>query len=276
MKLRIGLVLPAVLLLTILVCEKPPNNRGNIKGSWKAASKNLAVGEFNHVTVLNSGDLYIEVGKNPALRVEADDNLLPYLVTREANGKLELMNRPGIHLEPRSRIKYYLTVTNLAGITATDKGNVMAPDLEAERFSIVTSPAGDFTMGKLTTGEVTINPGGEGSSYCTNPSGLKIAALYAKELKVRNNTNENVRIAGGKVNRQDITINNDGNYEAPKVESATAEVRVNGSGSVTIRVSQSLNAYLGNYSGNVYYAGDPVITQTRQSDASGKLIKIRK
>jgi hypothetical protein len=274
MKLRIGLILPAALLLGTLACEKPPNNRGNIKGSWKVASKTLELGEFSNVEVLNSGDLCIEVGKNPAVRVEADDNLLPYLVTRVANGKLELMDKPGVHLDPRRRIKYYLTVADLEGISAFGKGNVIAPDLEGERFSIVSNPNGDFTMGTLTAGEVTINPGGEGSSYCTNPSGLKIAALYAKELKVRNNTNENVRIAGGKVNRQDITINNDGNYEAGKVESATAEVHVNGSGSVTIRVTQSLNAYLGNYSGNVYYAGDPVITQTRQSDSSGKLIKI--
>lgn len=69
-------------------------------------------------------------------------------------------------------------------------------------------------------------------------------------------------------------MNGDGNYEAPEIAGASADVRINGSGSVTIRISQSLNVHLGNYNGNVQYRGDPEITQTQYSDSPGDVIKL--
>jgi hypothetical protein len=82
-------------------------------------------------------------------------------------------------------------------------------------------------------------------------------------------------VGKGKVKQQEVIINNEGSYKARNLVSETAEVRMNGEGSADIRAEKDLNANLANFSGNIYYLGDPAITQARQSDAAGKLIKIR-
>lgn len=298
MKIRIGLVLAAVLLLVVLACDKPQDKTKTIRGSWKLTEKEVMIGDINHVVFYIPGDLYIEVGKKPELRVKADDNVLPYLVTSETKGKLEIKadtgvrigndsiyttptndQEPyhisriaGVRLIPRRRIKYYLTVRDLEGITSWNNANVTTSDLEGEMFSIVTGSSG-FTMGRLTAKEVTIHPGWE-NWYDTRMRDMKIEALYAEKLRVQINSNQNVKIDGGELYRQEIIINNEGDYNALEVNSVEADVRMNGTGSATVRVSKRLNVHLMDYSGNIYYMGEPEITETRQSEASGKLIKI--
>ena len=73
------------------------------------------------------------------------------------------------------------------------------------------------------------------------------------------------------INRRGITVNGNGNYEARETAGASADVRINGPGSVTIRVSQSLNVHFGNYYGNVQYLGNLEITQKQDSDSPGEV-----
>ena len=165
MKLQIRLVLTTALLLMLLACDKPQNKIKIIKGSWKVAEKEVAIGNTKHIYLYTIGELYIDTGKTPELRVEADDNLLPYLITREVDGKLDIMTERDVkigfdpiiipptndielcqfsrivnfHLIPRRRIKYYLTLPNLEGITSWNNANVTVKDLEGEKFLISSS-----------------------------------------------------------------------------------------------------------------------------------------
>ena len=299
MKLLIRLVFTTVLLLTLLAWEKPQNNIKVIRRSWEVAEKNVPIGNIKQVNLYTLGELYIEAGKSPELRIEADDNLLPYLTAKEKDGKLEIMADKGVkigndliitpptndteeyhfsrivnvHFIPRRRIKYYLKVNNLEGISSWNFSNVTATSLEGEKF-IIRSGSSRFSMGKLTAKEVTINPGGKYPWNDTRMRDMKIEALYAEKLHVHINSNQNVNIDGGEVHRQEIIIRHQGNYNARKVNCVEADVQVNAEGSVTVSVSKRLNVHLSDYSGNVYYMGEPEVIENRESEASGKLIKI--
>ncbi len=269
------LLLSLFALLSTRACDMPKSRRV-IFGSWKVASETRDVGDFRKVFLAydNTADLHIKVGSKTALRIEADDNILPYISAKITNGILELSRAPGVHLEPRRRVKYYLTATELDSIEACGMGSVFASDLKSKQLSLTTH-SGYYSFGTLTAAEVIINPGGQGQSITSNPSNVEIGAIYADKLKVQNNTNSDIYVGKGKVGRQEVIITNEGNYKAPDLECAAAEVRMNAEGTATIRVDKTLTANFANYSGDVRYIGNPVVTQTRQSDVSGKLIKIQ-
>jgi hypothetical protein len=275
MTLRMGLIIASFLLLTTPACDRPFKSRRNISGSWIVASETREVGDFSRVSLFDFGDLHIKVGVKTALRVEADDNMLPFITSNVVNGALELRNVAGVHPEPRRRIKYFLTVTNLDGIESWGQGNVFAPDLESKRFVVMTNCLAYYSFGTLTAAEVTINPGGQGFCYTTNPSNFEIGAIYAEKLKVQNNSNSDICVGKGRVKQQEIIVNNEGSYKAHNLVSDSAEVRMNGEGSAEIRVDKILNANLTNFSGSIHCQGDRAITQIRQSDDAGTLIKIR-
>lgn len=301
MKLKIGLVLTAALFVLLQGCDKPKNRDREIKGSWVVAEKKIALGNIKHLEVYSPGDVYITMGDEPKLRIEADDNILPYLIIQERDGKLiirsnysckisgqssppeltltdeEIDNINRATFYPRRRIKYYLTVTNLETIITCGEGNVTVPDLKGEIITIVNG-ASNFSIGKITAKEVKINPVLIDGFHLYGYRGrgrMNIESVFAEKLELQVNNNLDVNISGGEVQKQKITINNEGNYIASEVKSVEADVLVTGEGSVTIRVSDKLNVNLSDYSGNVYYMGNPEIKEKRRSDLSGEIIKIQ-
>ncbi len=263
------------LLLTALSCSQSLRSKRVIIGSWRMASEQREVGNFSRIYFSGMGDLYVKTGGKTALRIEADDNILPYITTKVVNGTLEFRTVAGVNLEPRRRAKYYVTVTNLDGIEAWGNGNVYASDLKSMKFSLTTI-SGYYSLGTLTASEIVINPGGSGSSFTSNPSNLEIAGIYAEKLKVQNNSNSDIYVGKGKVGEQEVIISNEGSYKAPDLESTSAKLHMNAEGTATVWADKSLDAKFAAFSGDIYYRGDPAITQDRQSDASGKLIKLRR
>jgi len=271
-----GWILLLGLLLTTLSCSQSLRSKRIIIGSWRMASEQREVGNFSRIYFSGiTSDLYVKTGSKTALCIKADDNILPYITTKVVNGTLEFRTVPGVDLEPRRRAKYYVTVTNLDGIEAWGDGNVYASDLKSIKFSLTTI-SGCYSFGTLTASEIVINPGGSGSSFTSNPSNLEIAGIYAEKLKVQNNSNSDIYVGKGKVGEQEVIISNEGSYKAPDLESTSAKLQMNGEGTATVWADKSLDAKFAAFSGDIYYRGDPAITQDRQSDASGKLIKLRR
>jgi hypothetical protein len=80
----------------------------------------------------------------------------------------------------------------------------------------------------------------------------------------------NARIVKGDVKEQTIQVHSSGDYYAPLVKSLNTEVESSGSGKTTIQASDRLIARIAS-SGDVIYAGQPMITYTLQG--SGELRK---
>ena len=79
-----------------------------------------------------------------------------------------------------------------------------------------------------------------------------------------------VRVSGV-VDEQTVTLGGMGEYDAQDLQSRTANVRVDASGSATVRVSDLLVAHLTS-SGSVYYIGDPAVDAT--ITGSGRLVQL--
>jgi len=204
-----------------------------VRGSGNVVEEEREVAGLAGVTLNGNGHLTIEKGDTERLRIEAEDNLLPYIESEVRGGVLELGQQKKVNLWPRREINYYLTVISLESVTVSGSGRVEAVALEAERFDLTISGSGDAKLDGVDTEELTVRISGSGK----------------------------VDIAEGKAHRQDLSISGSGKYAARDLESTDAQVRISGSGSAVIRVSDTLDVNVSG-SGDVQYLGRPRINQT--------------
>jgi hypothetical protein len=214
-----------------------------VRGSGNVVEESREVSGVTGVNLATISDLTITVGDTESLRIEAEDNLMEYFETTVRNGKLRIETQDNIKLETTKPVRYYLTVTGLDTIQITSAGNIEAPDLVAEEFSLTISSAGDLKMGELNADTLEVDIGSTG----------------------------NLDIAGGEVKSQNITIGSTGNYAAQDLASDEAEVRLRSTGSATIWVRDQLQANLSS-SGDLRYRGDPTVDATTSS--TGEVIPI--
>lgn len=64
----------SILLAAIVSCKI-----SSVRGSGNIISEDRAVSEFNKVSVLGSGNLFIEQGDEESLTIEAKDNMFPLI-----------------------------------------------------------------------------------------------------------------------------------------------------------------------------------------------------
>ena len=232
-KIRCTILLALIVIATIVLSACSTTT---VRGSGNVVEESREVSDISGVNLATIGDLTIAVGDTESLRIEAEDNLMEYFETTVRNGKLRIEIQDNIKLETTKPVRYYLTVTGLDTIEISSAGNIEAPDLEAEEFSITISSAGDLEMGELNADTLEIDIGSTG----------------------------NLDIAGGKVKSQDISIGSTGNYTAQGLASDEADVRLSSTGSATIWVRDNLKANLSS-SGDVRYRGDPTVDATTSS-----------
>jgi hypothetical protein len=214
-----------------------------VRGSGTLASEERQVQGIRAVDLTTEGDLTIELGDQEALRIEAEDNLLPYLETKVQGGTLMIGTRMNTELFPTQPIRYTLVVPSLEALSVSSSGNIDAPALAAAQFKIEASSSGD----------------------------VHLAGLTADRLEVRISSSGNVAIDGGEVGEQTITVSSSGEYTAPDLLSQSADIRVTSSGHATVWVTGRLDANLSS-SGNANYYGDPQVNI--QTSSSGNAVSM--
>jgi len=246
-KIRQSILLVILVLATLVLSACGTvvlqGNRNAVRGSGKVVEETRAVSGITGVELATLGTLTIELGDTESLRIKAEDNLMEHIETEVIGGKLRIGTQDNVNLDPKRSVNYTLMVTSLDTIVISSSGDILAPNLEAGKFSITIGSSGDLEMG----------------------------VLNADTLEVDISSSGNLDIAGGQVKTQNVTINGSGKYKAKDLESEDAEVNINSSGSATIWVLDSLKANLSS-SGDLRFRGDPTLDATASS--SGKVIKI--
>lgn len=236
---------------------------GTVRGSGRVVEDERPISGVDGVVLATSGNLTIEVGDEEELRVEAEENLIPYFETEVRNGTLLIRQRNNARIAPRKTVNFYLTVVDLESIELTGSGDAEAADLEAKQLSATLTGSGDLDMESLDAESLDVRINGSGS--------IRLKDLQADRLGVRMTGSGDLEIINGRVEEQSITITGSGGYEAGGLVSSEADVRLTGSGSATIQVNNRLNASTSG-SGDVRYIGSPVVDQS--SSGSGDVVPI--
>jgi len=227
-------LLPGILLSIVsLACQLSVNvPLVGARGSGNVVTEERQVGDFTRVELSGIGDLEIETGDRPALRIEAEDNILSLIETEVIGDTLRIGFRDNSIPRPTRSIRYFLTVVSLEALDASGLGNITAPDLQAERFTITISGGGD----------------------------IEISGLEAEAVEIDISGLGNLEINGGEATNLEVDISGGGDLNSENLRAQEASINISGLGSATVRVSDLLRAEISG-GGSVRYYGNPDVEE---------------
>jgi hypothetical protein len=259
----------AILLIAILVsgCSFQI-----VSGSGKVISETRHVSGFTSVTLDGIGNVYISQGPIESVRIEAENNLIPYFDTSVQGSTLKIGLKDqymGISMLPTHPVKFYVTLPRIDAVRLAGSGDIFAAQVQAGAFAISLLGSGNISIDALTASNLDTQLSGSGkvslgivsaSQVTANIAGsgdIKVDTLTADRISSRTSGSGNITI-GGKVTEQSAEMLGSGNYLASGLKSEIATVRVTGSGNSQLTTSQTLNVtILG--SGDVAYTGNPTV-----------------
>lgn len=273
MKKQRFVMISAILMVMMFSVACGTMGFGFVRGSGRVDTETHAIDNVMGVELATFGDLTIEFGNKEELRIEAEDNLLPYFEISVNDGQLTIGSQPDVSLHPTKPVNFYLTVQSLDTIMLSGSGNITAPNLEAaHNIAVAIDGSGNVNLDDLDATEIALQINGSGNltaSSCTattaniritGSGNVTLDELEADTLDVRIPGSGKMDVAGGEVAQQSVSIDGSGDYRARSMESDTAEVDILGSGSVTVLANEHLDINIAG-SGSVAYAGQPTIDQ---------------
>jgi len=277
--------IPAILLLVAMLVSGCGFQM--VSGSGKLASETRNLSGFTNVTLAGIGNVYITQGPTESVRIEAEDNLIPYFDTSIQGSTLKIGIKDqymGISLQPTLPVKFYVTLPKIEAVTLAGSGNIFAGKIQATAFGISLLGSGNISNDALTVTNLDIHLSGSGNinlgtvsanQVTANIAGsgdIQVDALTADKLSSKTAGSGNITI-GGKVTEQSAEILGSGDYLGGGLKSDTATVRVTGSGDSQVSTSRTLNvtilgsgdvAYIGNPTVNASIAGSGKVNQSSQ------------
>ncbi|OIO83743.1 MAG: hypothetical protein COW32_01550 [Candidatus Aquicultor secundus] len=207
---------------------------GVVVGSGNVKTETRDVRNFNRISLDGMGNLIIKQGDTESLKIEAEDNILPQIITAVNNGQLDIsFKRAGfpIRLVPSKPINFFVTVKNLNGIDLSGVANIKEAKIKTDTMDLSTSGSSDVTLN-----------------------------IEANELTSRSSGSTKFNMSGT-VDRQQVDISGSGTYSAADLASQDCGVTISGSGSCTVRASGTLDVRISG-SGEVSYIGNPSVAQS--------------
>ena len=215
----------AAIVLALSACSAFALGMGdNVHGNGKVRLEQRDVRAFTGIENRGSGFVRFSQGPTWQLTVEADTNILPYIETDVTDGILVLRTRQGVSVDP-TRLVFRITAPELSSIGIKGSGDFrLETPVETDSLGIAINGSGRFE-GSITVADLDVDINGSGG---VTLEGSAKAARHA--------------------------INGSGSIEAGDLSSANARVVINGSGSVSLSVTGTLDVDISG-SGDVNYHG---------------------
>jgi hypothetical protein len=198
-----------------------------VAGSGRVEREDRDVSNFKTVTLAGSGELVIQQGSTEELTIEADDNLIPLVLTNVSGGDLTIRWEDGVNAIPSKPVRFLLTVKDLTNVNLTGSGSLTADDFTGDSLTISISGSADAHLNAVTLNDLTTSISGSGNI-----------------------------IASGSANTFTIKVAGSGDVKAVDLKASTVNVKVAGSGDADVWASDKLNVSVAG-SGDIRYRGEP-------------------
>jgi Protein of unknown function (DUF2807). len=211
-----------IAVLGILFCScNGINGSGNIK------SEKRSISQFEGVQTNGSIDVEVRNGDARGVEVEADDNILPYIITDVRRGVLEVRYKSGMFFN-NTHAKVYVTASSLKKLYAYGSADISAKDgvSDDELIDIRVSGSGNI-----------------------------IALVNAPSVKAMVSGSGNL-VLQGKTRNFECNVNGSGDAKCWDLLSENTSITVHGSGNAHVYASVSLKATASG-SGDIRYRGNP-------------------
>jgi Putative auto-transporter adhesin, head GIN domain len=199
-----------------------------VRGNGNIITSSVSVGDFNAVSQKGSIDVIVKSGSAPSVKIEADENIIPYIETRVENGTLIIRTREGYWLKSSHDMKIYVTAPNFTSIKSFGSG-----DIESESTITTNDP---ITIS--TSGSADIN-----------------VDVHAPEVNASISGSGNINLKG-ETKKFDAEVMGSGDIKAGDLKTEETKIDIAGSGNADVFASVKLDVSVKG-SGDVHYRGNP-------------------
>jgi hypothetical protein len=209
-----------------------------VRGNGNLITQDRNPGNFSGVKASGSFDVHITSGANQ-LKIEAEDNILPYIETVVENNTLKISTKDGYWLQPKRDVTIYVAAPNFHSVEVHGSGNII----------------GDNTINSNNSLNVSIDGSGD----------IRMA-VHSPNVHARISGSGNIRLSG-ETTVFDSEIHGSGDIRAFDMKASESKVEIGGSGSAEVVAENKLNVEV-NGSGDVRYKGNPQVSSNIRGSGS--------
>lgn len=215
----------------------------HVQGNGVISTETRSAINANRIKMAGNFDVEITQGPTISVKIEGDENLLPYFIVENRGGYLVIKSRDYFSYSSTEGIKVFITTPNLEEVILAGSGNITGKSkfTGSDKLVLKIAGSGDIKM-DVNTPDVFSEIAGTGS------------ITLSGETK-----DETIKIAGV------------GEYRAADLKAENAKVHIAGSGDVKVFAALQLDVNIAG-SGSVYYKGSPNVKQ--KVAGSGEVKKV--
>ncbi|HEY4155670.1 MAG TPA: head GIN domain-containing protein [Puia sp.] len=198
-----------------------------IRGNGVIKTEERTVSPFKNVEASGAIKLMVSQGDLKPVKLEGDENILPYIEIRQEGDRIEVRTRPGYNISPTNDLIVYVTAPVYNSIEVSGASDIKGQNKisNAENLQLEASGAGDIEM-DVDAPEITAKISGSGS------------------IKLK-----------GQTRTLDIDLSGAGHAYCYDLLSENTRVDISGAGSAEVFASVKLEAEVSGV-GNVSYKGN--------------------
>lgn len=203
-----------------------------IKGSGNLKTEERSVSRAEKIKLAGSYDVEITQGSVVSVKVEADDNILPFIFTSQDDGYLLIKSKEHVSFSSENPIKIFITTPKIEQIILAGSGNIVGKSkfTNGDKLVLKIAGSGDMQL-EVNTPEITAEIAGSGTI----------------NLK-------------GETKTETIKISGVGDYNAIDLKAENAKIKIAGSGNVRVFAETNLDISIAGI-GSVYYKGAASVKQ---------------
>jgi hypothetical protein len=202
-----------------------------IRGNGNLKTENRNETGFKGVESSGSFDLYVSTGATTAVKIEADENIIPYIETYVDGDILKIDTKDGYWLSPKRQAKIFVSAPDYHRIKSYGSGNIIGENkiVGTQKLDLGVSGSADIKM-EVDAPEIDADITGSGNL-----------------------------VLAGKTKAFRSSVSGSGNVRAYDLLAEETRVRVAGSGNADVYASVSLDVSVAG-SGDVRYKGNGKIS----------------
>ena len=202
-----------------------------VRGNGNVETEQRSLPSFDGLTSFGAFDIIVKTGDKHSAVIEADENLMQYVITEVDGDKLKISTRKGYNLRPTSSLKVIVTAPHYNELSSHGSGNIQGEDL-------ITSP--DPVKLHLTgSGNINVDMNAPSVNAQIAGSGNITVSGSSKEFSSSIHGSGDIRAGNLKAEDGDVEIAGSGNVEV--YASNKLKVNIMGSGGVKYRGDAQIN-----------------------------------
>lgn len=202
-----------------------------VSGNGNVKTEDRSQTGFKGIETHGSFDLYVSSGAANSVKIEAEENLLPYIETYMDGDILMIDTKDGFWLRPKRSVKIFVTAPDYYKIKSEGSGNIIGENkiVGTGKLDLGVSGSADIKM-EVDAPEIDADLTGSGNL-----------------------------IINGQTKVFHSSVSGSGNIRAYDLKAEDTKVRIAGSGNADVYASVSLDVSVAG-SGDVRYKGDAKVS----------------